>query len=159
MTRRRSVSNPISFRLAAKILDVLDELAQADLPAMPYYGVKSTKKPISKRWVIETCVRHFLFNFLSVAISERQLESNLYSRDQLCNLFLMYCKAQRGEKGYGFTTKNPKTRFVYGPPSDKIDPKIWTNLEKIHNLKEKVLQEARPRKNAKTKDVKDNNGQ
>lgn len=118
--KQKRTKLPTSFRFKPIVIEVLNELAKADIPAFPCYGVKNIKKPIPKSRVIEACLRTELFFQLADRISHRQIESAFDDPDQIFWLFLMYCRAEHGEKGYGFTTKNRKTRFVYGPPSNNV---------------------------------------
>ncbi|UCG47130.1 MAG: hypothetical protein JSU94_16735 [Phycisphaerales bacterium] len=122
--RAQQARKPTSFRLKRIVAEVLDELSKADIPGFPAYGAKNLKKPIPKSMVLEACVRSEVVLQLSFRISEHQIESFLDNPDGLFRLFLLYCKAERGEKGYGFTTKSTETRFVYGPPDDQIMDKV-----------------------------------
>ena len=56
----------------------------------------------------------FLKAGLKGHISKQQLES-AKTNEQVCKLWLMVQRAGRGERGYGFTHKDPTKRFVYGP--------------------------------------------
>lgn len=60
-----------------------------------------------------------LRRYLKREISENQVDS-IDSVDEVYRLFVMWSRAERGIKGYGFSTKSKKTRFVFGPSKEKL---------------------------------------
>lgn len=64
---------------------------------------------------IHTIFALYIWRHLMGAISEKQVEGYRYT-PELFRLFIMYIRAKRGDEGYGFTTDDKETRFVYGPP-------------------------------------------
>ena len=131
MTEKQNrTQKPTSFRFKPIVHDVLNEIAKADLPGFPCYGAKKVKKPIPKTRVIEACLRIYLVFHLGGYISEHQIISAVEEPYQIFWLFVMFCRAERGEKGYGYTTKSRKTRFVYGPGGTKELKKIFGKVPK-----------------------------
>lgn len=106
-------SKPVSFRLKTEAFEALDELVKLKL-CCAGCG-KKIKRYSSKTKIIEASLGGLAHFLLRGRISEQQIESNRSDPYRILRLFITYCRAERGESGYGFKGRSKKTRRVYGP--------------------------------------------
>jgi len=117
--RKRSAtsSKPVSFRFKPEVLQLLNELVGIKVKCADCG--KEIKRYTSKINVIEDSLAGLVHFLLRKRIAKQQLNDNRGSPSQLFRLYIMVCRADRDEKGYGFK-KLGKERFVYGPePAEK----------------------------------------
>lgn len=112
LSMKKKSKKSFTFRADPNLLEVLEEFAfSGDLIMGPKYDYKTATKT---EW-LHIGIHNLVWSVLGLEISEKQLEG-YDGTPQICNLYIMFSRARRGVKGYGFTTKNKATRFVYGPP-------------------------------------------
>lgn len=127
MTKRKgstSSSKPVSFRFKTEVLEVLNELIGTKIKCAGCG--KEIKKFTSRVDVIEDSLASLVCFLLQRSIAEQQIKEHRRNPRQLFRLYLMVCRADRGEKGYGFTEEDKKKRFAYGP--EQGEHRIYTHM-------------------------------
>lgn len=127
MTKRKgstSSSKPVSFRFKPEVLGVLNELVGTKIKCAGCG--KEIKNFTSRIDVIEDSLAGLVAFLLHRSVAEQQIKEHRMNPRQLFRLYLMVCRAERGEKGYGFTEKDKKKRFVYGP--EQGEHRIYTHM-------------------------------
>lgn len=113
MATRKKAKKLVSARFDERMIEALDELSLGSGEII-IDDLELAKKTTRTAWV-EICVNLVLSMALRNEISGKQVKGYA-SSPELFRLFTMYSRARRGVEGYGFTTKDKDTRFVYGPP-------------------------------------------
>jgi len=127
MTKRKgstSSSKPVSFRFKTEVLEVLNELVGTKIKCAGCG--KEIKNFTSRIDVIEDSLAGLVAFLLHRGVAEQQIKEHRRNPRQLFRLYLMVCRAERGEEGYGFTEKDKKKRFVYGP--EQCEHRIYTHM-------------------------------
>ena len=106
----RKKTKNIGFRCSDTLFDVFDELKLTGGGMRP-----KDFSSLSKIDWINLALSQMFSRFLSRNnICDKQVNS-CESVDDVYKLFLQWSRADRGIEGYGFSAKDRKTRFVYGP--------------------------------------------
>lgn len=138
MTKSKSSSTsnkPISFRFKPEVRQVLNELVGTKIKCAGCG--KEIKNFTSRIDVIEDSLAGLVAFLLHRSVAEQQIKENRRNPRQLFRLYLMVCRADRGEKGYGFTDKDKKKRFVYGPKQAREG--VYTHMFEEQEKKEGLV--------------------
>jgi len=120
--QKKESQKPTSFRLGPEILEALNEVVRPDCPLD--YGIGRSKA----KW-LEAGLSYLFFVSLMGKICIKQITTCKDDRE-LCKLFVMFCRAQRGMASYGFTAKRKSARFVYGPGAE-----FWKGMSSRDSLR------------------------
>ena len=104
-------SSPTSYRFSPELLATLDILVSEINPFPQKEGLKT------KTGYLEAGLANTLYMKMHKHLNPKQLHS-CRTPGELFRLFIMFAKAQAGREGYGFTSKDRKARFVFGPKQE-----------------------------------------
>lgn len=113
-----------SFQLNKNMYDTFKSLTELEFP-FPLGEPRSKMQTI--RW-LEFSLAWFIGAALRQEISNEQVD-NCVSPNDVLSLWLAFCEAKRGTKGYGFTTEEQTTRRVTVPEGK--DPERMLKFGKI----------------------------
>ena len=109
MKQKQSNDNVISMRMPGQMMEAVKEMK---------HFFNFTDK--TDAHTVVSYIEMIMKQAIKGNISQRQIDT--YSKDT-SSLFVMYSKACRGVEGFGFTTKQKKTRFVYAPEARSVSTK------------------------------------
>lgn len=108
MRKKKKPRKVVSFRMTESELSVIAELKNTG------HVLGLTAAECKKCTITDWVMLCFVAALLTVLVTELS-PKQVHSYTDIAELFVLWSKATRGVKGYGFTTKNKKTRFAYGP--------------------------------------------
>lgn len=117
---KRKPKQIFSVRLEPLILEALTEasLGAGEILVGDSQEAKEAVREMTRTDWICIALHRLVLPALLTVINEKQVYGYA-GTDEIFRLFTMYSRASRGIEGYGFTTEDKKTRFVYGPKIDK----------------------------------------